>query len=1280
MRLIRFEAAALAAASLLLSAPAAADLIISEYTEGTVGTNKAIELYNPTSAPIDMAAGAYKLHRFANGGTTPGVIALAATIAPGATYVIGGTGFTGSSNLISSTISHNGDDGYTLVKGAANDIVDSFGNNTDPGTNWGSGATTTLDNTLRRKGTVCSGDSNFTDAFDPAAEWDGFGDGVLGGFGAHTSGCLGPSITIDAVTEAENAACVVGYNDFVFTVTASAAPAVGRDVGYSFTVTPTATGSPATAGDDFEVPATLTGTIANPATSATITVPVQCDIDVETDETFEVTLTAATNATLGANAVGLGTITNDDVGPTRTLSIANAAATEGDAGNVDAEFAITLSEAAPPGGLTFDLGTADLSAEEGVDYVNTSTVGFTIAEGETTATFSVPVIGDVVDEPNETFVVNVSNATDIDAGASDLQAIGTITDDDGVVQPDLSVADLAVNEGNGGVAEVSFVATLTSAAPAGGVTFDADTTDVDATDGVDYDGVTGAFTIPEGETSVEIDVAVRGDTTIEPTETFTLALTNVVNANLVDGTATGTITNDDTGGSIADASATEGDGGAPVAANLVFTLTSALTTDATLVAATTGGTATANADYVPQAGTPITIAAGATTVNVPVQIVGDIADDDAETVIVTVTTADPRITLTDATATLTITDNDDAAVEIHAIQGAALRSALAPATGNNNGQVAITRGNVVTAVAAQGFTIQTPAARADQDPLTSQGLFVFTNVAPQVTVGQVVDVKGPVAEFFNYTQLVAQTLVVDGNAALPPAVTFDQNTPSRDPANLSCGPVLGNFECYESMRVHVPVGLANSGNQTFGTDPVAEVFVTAVGTRARREEGVRYGLTPPAGVPVWDGNPEVFELDADKVARTDTGPVNPQIVGGTVFEATGVIGYDFGQHELWATSLTYTDEALPRPVPAAPGSQLTIGSFNVLRLCESANCVDDGQGAPEPAPTPAEIAAKVARLSDYIRTTLRSPAVMGLQEVETLAVAQQLAAKIAADGGPAYVAYLAEGNDPGGIDNAFLVDPARVTGAAVRQLGKDETINDCSGTPPCAKHDRPPYLLEARYVADGADFEFAVINNHTRSRTTVDTGTVAETTRVRAKRFAQGVSIANYVQRFQTGQELVPAAPTGDVDTADVPLFLVGDYNAFEVTDGWADVVGLVAGTYDNAKNQLQLVGGNIVDPPLLQTSSTVPLESRYSYAFAENFGNIQAQEPRRAGAIQIIDHGFANAVARPYFKQMVYGNTNADAPAVLIGTGTTGVGSSDHDGFVLYVETGDVLFANGFE
>ena len=57
----------------------------------------------------------------------------------------------------------------------------------DPGTEWGTGLTSTADNTLRRKATVSGGDTNGSDVFDPAIEWDGFATDTFDGLGSHTT-------------------------------------------------------------------------------------------------------------------------------------------------------------------------------------------------------------------------------------------------------------------------------------------------------------------------------------------------------------------------------------------------------------------------------------------------------------------------------------------------------------------------------------------------------------------------------------------------------------------------------------------------------------------------------------------------------------------------------------------------------------------------------------------------------------------------------------------------------------------------------------------------------------------------------------------------------------------------------------------------------------------------------------------------------------------------------------------------------------------------------------
>lgn len=114
--------------------------------------------------------------------------------------------------------------------------------------------------------------------------------------------------------------------------------------------------------------------------------------------------------------------------------------------------------------------------------------------------------------------------------------------------PALSINDVALSEGNSGTKTFSFNVSLSSAAPAGGVTFDIATQDNTATTS-DNDYVPQTLTsqlIPEGQQTYNFDVTVNGDTADEGNQTFFVNVTNVsVNATLEDGQGVGTILNDD---------------------------------------------------------------------------------------------------------------------------------------------------------------------------------------------------------------------------------------------------------------------------------------------------------------------------------------------------------------------------------------------------------------------------------------------------------------------------------------------------------------------------------------------------------------------------------------------------------------------------------------------------------------------------------------------------------------------------------------------------------------
>ncbi|HEY1409526.1 MAG TPA: lamin tail domain-containing protein, partial [Promineifilum sp.] len=182
------------------SADAPADLFISEYIEGS-SLNKAIEIYNGTGAPVDLAAGGYKLDIYFNAAVTAGTtVNLTGSIADGDVYVVADDGANAAilaqTDQTSTASFFNGDDAVVLSKGAT--VLDVIGyiGPPDIGTEWGTGDTSTADNTIRRKSTVCAGDTNSADAFDPSLEWDGFLNDNTDGLGSHTANCVtaGPPV------------------------------------------------------------------------------------------------------------------------------------------------------------------------------------------------------------------------------------------------------------------------------------------------------------------------------------------------------------------------------------------------------------------------------------------------------------------------------------------------------------------------------------------------------------------------------------------------------------------------------------------------------------------------------------------------------------------------------------------------------------------------------------------------------------------------------------------------------------------------------------------------------------------------------------------------------------------------------------------------------------------------------------------------------------------------------------------------------------------------------
>ncbi|WKZ37469.1 MAG: ExeM/NucH family extracellular endonuclease [Anaerolineales bacterium] len=181
------------------SAATPTELFFSEYIEGS-SNNKALEIYNGTGAAINLLAGGYNIQVYFNGSSAAGLtINLTGTVANSDVYVIAQSAATptilAQADQTNGSGWFNGDDAVVLRKGTT--VIDVIGQiGFDPGTEWGSGLISTADNTLRRKTEVCAGDPDGSNAFDPAAEWDGFATDAVDGLGSHIANCDDPQPTV----------------------------------------------------------------------------------------------------------------------------------------------------------------------------------------------------------------------------------------------------------------------------------------------------------------------------------------------------------------------------------------------------------------------------------------------------------------------------------------------------------------------------------------------------------------------------------------------------------------------------------------------------------------------------------------------------------------------------------------------------------------------------------------------------------------------------------------------------------------------------------------------------------------------------------------------------------------------------------------------------------------------------------------------------------------------------------------------------------------------------
>jgi hypothetical protein len=604
---------------------------------------------------------------------------------------------------------------------------------------------------------------------------------------------------------------------------------------------------------------------------------------------------------------------------------------------------------------------------------------------------------------------------------------------------------------------------------------------------------------------------------------------------------------------------------------------------------------------------------------------------------------------------------------------------------------AVSVSGVVTAIggsttSTKGFYIESIPADRDSDPNTSEGLQIFigsSSLPPCAVVGNQITIQGTVTDFVpNTTAPVGSTpatelastsgcqvLASNQSGLLPAPVTIDSTTFDPNGSATQARRLAG---MRVTMTNAVVTGAStsslteNTETSTTGSDfwvtasGVARPFHTAPGIQATRRPSDAAGT-----VPSWNGNPEVFDV----FTRGLEGGSPVEVAVGTVISSiNGILDFytGSGQYELLVgagsigTLAPLAPTLAATPVPTPLSTDLTVAEANIERFYDDVD--DAGQDV---ALTTDAYTRRKNKLSLAIRNVLRTPDIIAIEEAEgqpagtsspSLKVLHDIASQVSADGGPNYGVCGGVTNDIGLISVGFLYRLDRVTSGECTQYGIDTNYNTPGGGS-SPLNDRPPIMFRATAKAPNSDsgLEVRVLVNHLRSLNDVDTPGVANGDRVRTKRNEQAKYVANLITGNLGSEQSSNWAANSN-------LLVVGDMNAYQVNDGYADMVNCMAGSPAPANQIYATAAENAVSQPcapvaglsLTNLTTTDPAQ-QYSYVFN--------------GIAQRIDQILVNAPVAARVRQFAYERNNADfPPASYYNDGSRPERYSDHDAPVVYL------------
>jgi hypothetical protein len=676
-----------------------------------------------------------------------------------------------------------------------------------------------------------------------------------------------------------------GAGSVTVNVTRTGGAAAGVSVAYS-TVNGTAT-----AGEDYTAQA---GTLSFGAgvTTLPIVVPILQDTLAEGAHTFTLALSSpAGGAGLGSPSVTTVTIIDDETGMSVRFSAATYTATEaagqatitvnrvgGTAGVVTVDYATTGGGTAVPG--------------IGGDYTPVSGT-LTFATGQTSRTFTVPVLDDDVADGPKTVALVLRNPVGALLGAPPSATL-TLTDNDVAGTIQFGAPQYWAEEGGG---TVNVTVTRTGGTAAGASATYAITGGT-AVPGSDFQAASvGTVTFARGVTSMTIPITTNGDTQLEGTETLELTLSNPGGGALLGTNRRAMVMIEEVTFQFSPIAYTVTEGGT---ATVTVTRTGPVNRGATVDWTTRDGTAVAGSDYNAGAGT-LSFAVGVRSKTFTVTTLSDTVVESPETVLLALRNPSPGAILgTQRTAAITITDND--------FGGKIAFSAATHTVAENRGilNVPVVRsGGIASGVTVAYAVTGGTATGGAVDYILTGGILTF--VAGQTTAQiPIVLVDDSLVEADE--TIVLQLSAPTGGATLgTPSTTTVKLTDNDRTSTLQFGAAA--FTVVEGTGA-ATVTVTRTGTTT---TPVSVLLTTSNGTATA---GVDYTAV---------STPVVF--DARVTSRTVTIPVTPN----TTVDGTRTV------------NLALTDATAPAALGATARAVLSIlDDDSVLALGGSSYTVAEG--------------------------------------------------------------------------------------------------------------------------------------------------------------------------------------------------------------------------------------------------------------------------------------------------------------------------------------------------